>query len=769
MSLERGQFDIQLEKKIEDNEMELLQAQIEVYEKENEIYRKKNKVLAEQNSHLKEEVTFLENNLKQVSESSHRHRTESDAWYKDNIRLAKKQNQKLMDLLDFLLTSEDEKINNQEYKELEEQELTVAHEHQFNPELYAFEKKEDPKFLELREQVLMLQEKVKANQENVGRHKEDVNQELIQEKNELEKIIQEKIATLFSQHKKEQTLTFQEMQNTFTASFAEIKESKDFNTLAGDIKGLELVIAGQEKSLANATKLISEQSKQQIQSDLNQVRQEVISKIKSIEDLLESDNVKNKVQQLQETLFAEIQKEQEVTENIFKHLNLIENKQGLLEKQQEPMYEIYRAEKTKLDEQKIILGNDKQRLFYNTVYKVLSAKFIAAIVISTGLIKSEDKLTNELGNFGASAISAALSFVPLVGGVLSTIAQYAIDKTVNGIKGKIQSKKAERTTDTLITLDQAMAMAELIARRVTQRHIQSDCNIVNDLIEKSAIACSRFIYNYIKTGSLLAHKNLSADKKSILLSNLVEEKKVIPRLMGLTIPEDSKLDVLELKALADEDSKLEDEYKRAKRKKRPGSQRIIIRPDNDTIRKAAKQAQAKAELTSTHTAIQVGRLKSQVAKVEEEKRVLNALVEQQGNELKKQRTETDSLREEMAKIQSLVVRLTLQMQSPTANMSTSPSGSGFSSSSPRTPLSSSPGSPSLHSQTNASPIPIPAKKSRPKSFYGLFHGSSSSPNSSSSPITPPESDEKLNRLRSNSARQLILPGGATIHAKTKIK
>lgn len=232
-------------------------------------------------------------------------------------------------------------------------------------------------------------------------------------------------------------------------------------------------------------------------------------------------------EKLSESLQTKFAAEQERSQAIQLKLLELEAREDQLEEKSEPVLSKYQLEEKKEVIRKQILTNPKTRLFYNTFYQNFSAKIVAAILLTSDLIKHNERLADSMTDFGAAltenVISNALP-IPVIGAVLATMAGRAIKSIGGNLKHNVQIKKVQHTADSVIAFDLATELASLTACQLTLHYENVLHSTPDENIKQAAEYCAHSLYNFIKAGSLLSYKDETTDEKVKILLNEAQAK-----------------------------------------------------------------------------------------------------------------------------------------------------------------------------------------------------------------------------------------------------
>ena len=281
----------------------------------------------------------------------------------------------------------------------------------------------------------------------------------------------------------------------------------------------------------NARKLLEEKLYQQA---------EQINKIKEIFDEAQEGDAFEKLADTLQTKFAV---EQEHSQTIQLKLLELEAREGQLEEKSMPLFNKHQLEENKQAVQKKIVGHPNTRSFYNTFYQIFSAKITAAILLTSDLIKPNDRMTNSVAEFGATLTSNMMSSVlpiPILGAVFATVAGRMVKGIADGIKNNIQEKKVHNAADSVIAVDLATELASVTATKLTQVYEEKLLFADHQGINKAAEYCAHMTYNFIKSGQLLTIKDCAIEEKTNVLLKEIRDKKWVEE--GLQAPKKTLMD-----------------------------------------------------------------------------------------------------------------------------------------------------------------------------------------------------------------------------------
>ncbi|OGT36869.1 MAG: hypothetical protein A3F11_08800 [Gammaproteobacteria bacterium RIFCSPHIGHO2_12_FULL_37_14] len=300
------------------------------------------------------------------------------------------------------------------------------------------------------------------------------------------------------------------------------KEEQELNLTEKNAK-LSYQIAEEQQERQIAEK----KARQFLEEKTNQLEE----KIAEIRKIFNQTQEGETFERLSELLQAKIGEEQEQSQAIQLKILDLENKEEKLEGKFAPLFSKYQVETEKEATQKKILKNQKTRIFYNQFYQIFSAKINAAVLLTSDLIKHNDRIADKVTEFSAALVENVIGSavpIPIVGAVFATFASTLVKGVGGGIKGNIQNKKAKNTADSVIALDLATELSSLVATRLTEQYREMLLDTNDDKnIKHAAETCAKLLYDFVKSGKLLNYKDETVAEKVTILLKEVQDKKMI--------------------------------------------------------------------------------------------------------------------------------------------------------------------------------------------------------------------------------------------------
>jgi ankyrin repeat protein len=233
----------------------------------------------------------------------------------------------------------------------------------------------------------------------------------------------------------------------------------------------------------------------------------------AMENLLRGPNFQSEIKRLEEEVIEQIRQRQGRIASQLMHV------QTKLKNQHDPMFKQYQSQQQLLKEQQALQQPEAVWSFYNTVEKKLGAYFVAVINLTSGMVKREDTTAEKVVNTASNVANNVSSFIPVVGNFIGLITM-AVGYAHGMYQDKKQEKKQENASKTVLGLNDALSLAELVARRLTQ----SFKDVLNSNVSaKEAVNAAEkavaIICKCIEKGELNPYKTLD-EKVSYLVQQV---------------------------------------------------------------------------------------------------------------------------------------------------------------------------------------------------------------------------------------------------------
>ncbi|MGE3954123.1 MAG: hypothetical protein AB7F31_02855 [Parachlamydiales bacterium] len=233
---------------------------------------------------------------------------------------------------------------------------------------------------------------------------------------------------------------------------------------------------------------------------------------KGLELLAESLQYQQLLQGLQNNLMNEIENRQS---GMQQEMLLIKHEQNQLQGQTSLLYGHYQVKQQRLNEQQLLQNPPSLRTFYTVIEQQLGAKFMSAILLTGGMIQRDEKWGDKVSKLGTDLLGGAAEGIPFVGGVVGSLLSFSIEELSGAAIDYLAEKGFKRAQESLVRPKEALAIAELIGRRLAMSY--ADHIIQNKLAPEEAAKYGKkvvkLVYNYFKEGKLRDHVSKSVNEK----------------------------------------------------------------------------------------------------------------------------------------------------------------------------------------------------------------------------------------------------------------
>jgi tetratricopeptide (TPR) repeat protein len=243
----------------------------------------------------------------------------------------------------------------------------------------------------------------------------------------------------------------------------------------------------------------------------------------SVQNLLNSQGYQNEIQRLQQGILQRIQERQD---QLGMEMIYVQQKQQQIKNEHDPLFKQYQTQQQKLAEQSELQKQESVRAFYNTIEKVLGSRLMSAMSLASGMLVRVTTKSETAVAMGANLAGKIVDLVPVIGPVANAVigAGLSIAQTVHGkYVDKKQETKFKNTLDSMIRLEDALTLAELVARRLAQsyqKHIAENYLSAEETAAAGENAAN-IVYGCIKSGGLKALATKSLDEKVTYLVSVV--------------------------------------------------------------------------------------------------------------------------------------------------------------------------------------------------------------------------------------------------------
>jgi tetratricopeptide (TPR) repeat protein len=243
-----------------------------------------------------------------------------------------------------------------------------------------------------------------------------------------------------------------------------------------------------------------------------------------MEALLNSQQYQQEVQRLQQGVLQRIHERQGQLSMEMIH---VQQKQQQLKNEHDPLFKQYQQQQQTLIEQSELQKHESVRAFYNAIEKVLGSRLMSAMSLASGMIVRETTKSETAVDMAVTAVGGILNLVPGVGSVASAVVGgvTSVGKFIHGKHvDKKQETKFKNTLDSMIRLEDAMELAELVARRLAQSYQQyiTENYLSTEETEAAGENAANIVYGCIKSGGLKPLATKTLDEKVTHLVNVVQ-------------------------------------------------------------------------------------------------------------------------------------------------------------------------------------------------------------------------------------------------------
>lgn len=189
--------------------------------------------------------------------------------------------------------------------------------------------------------------------------------------------------------------------------------------------------------------------------------------------------------------------------------------------------ELYQKEQKKKDKLKEILklqSPEPLKIFYHTIQKNLSAKFMSALMLVGGMVERSPTMCQKVCFFlfflaflcfqpksgfilqatslGNSLVGGLIGGLPFVGSVAESLICFGVDEISSAAFDYFENKKTNSVTDSLSTSKDAMNIAELISRKLSQQYGTYISSLNFKKSTKYGEKAAETVYSFIAKGKL---------------------------------------------------------------------------------------------------------------------------------------------------------------------------------------------------------------------------------------------------------------------------
>jgi ankyrin repeat protein len=244
----------------------------------------------------------------------------------------------------------------------------------------------------------------------------------------------------------------------------------------------------------------------------------------AMENLLNGQQYQQEIQRLQQGILQRVQERQGQMAMEMIH---VQQKQQQIKNEHDPLFQQYQQQQQTLIEQNELQKHEAVRVFYNTIEKVLGSRLMSAMSLASGMMVRETTKSETAVAMGANLAGKIVDLIPVIGPVANAVigAGLSVAQTVHGkYVDKKQETKFKNTLDSMIRLEDAMALAELVARRLAQSYQQhiTENYLSAEETEAAGENAANIVYGCIKAGGLKPLATKTLDEKVTHLVSVVQ-------------------------------------------------------------------------------------------------------------------------------------------------------------------------------------------------------------------------------------------------------
>ena len=184
-----------------------------------------------------------------------------------------------------------------------------------------------------------------------------------------------------------------------------------------------------------------------------------------------------------------------------------------------PLYQEHLAKQKKLQEQQALQNPAQVRSYYHTLEVYLGARLNSSVVLTNKLVQRHNDKVEKVAKSAASAIGGACEAIPVVGGLIGSMVSFGLSTGLSAARDVKHRKDDRNVLESLPHYDDVSALAELVARRVTQAFQPTITSYSTNDAEEEARKCAEFIHNIFKSGEL-QKVNTIDEKMAIILEKV---------------------------------------------------------------------------------------------------------------------------------------------------------------------------------------------------------------------------------------------------------
>lgn len=261
-------------------------------------------------------------------------------------------------------------------------------------------------------------------------------------------------------------------------------------------------------------------------AQLSQVRAELSRAVGprlqgELQSLMRSHSYQTQMQQLQQTVLDEIQKRQG---HLLQEMIHTQNEQSCLRDRQGVLWNQYETKQKKLQEQQALQNPPSVRAFYNATEKHFSAHLMSAMMLVSGMITRTETRLEVGAKAGGKVAEMLCGSIPLVGSVAGSLLSFGIEAGAGYVAERKEESARQNVFDSAVRFKDAMMLAELAARRVTQGFLEHLQTTSCEDAEAGGKEAAQIMYDYMQEGHLQTLSARSAEEKIAALVKAVADR-----------------------------------------------------------------------------------------------------------------------------------------------------------------------------------------------------------------------------------------------------
>lgn len=277
--------------------------------------------------------------------------------------------------------------------------------------------------------------------------------------------------------------------------------------------------AFQEVNKGAVLRDLSDAHLKKIRDELSQV---VGSRLQGeLQSLMGSHSYQRQIQELQQTVLDEITKRQG---QLIQEMIHTQKQQASLHDRQDVLWQKYETKQKKLQEQQSLQNPPSVRAFYNATEKHFSAHLMSAMMLVSGMVtRTETRL--EVGAKAGSKVAEMLcGAIPLVGNVAGSLISFGIEAGAGYVADRKAESAHKSTFDSAVRFKDAMALAELAARRVAQGFLSHLQSLTLEDAKAGGEKAAQIMYAYMQEGHLQSLAGRPVEEKIAALVKAVADQ-----------------------------------------------------------------------------------------------------------------------------------------------------------------------------------------------------------------------------------------------------